>query len=111
MIDPTEAKTRTLTISYGSDLPQFSVVGKFTAPEDLTLRKVIFFGPGIVSIDPDLTLLEANIVSQEFQLIALVEDSRPITQIVDNLAYPLLTGQTLYYGSTTSGSAVQLIFS
>lgn len=100
--------------------------GSFKAPEDLTLRQVIFttssqFGfaqqtnAQVLSLDPDLTIPAAEAVSQAFQL-TFISDLEPGVSIASSmtfkdLAFPLLKGQTLYWGGSGVNDLIQLIFS
>lgn len=123
MIDPFEPHTTVVGAFTTGLLPQPTVQGSFTAPEDLTLRQVLFstmpdaLSDGnvqVLSLDPDLTLLEPAEVNQQFQLIAVTGNSpkgaEHLTWFRD-LAFPLLKGQTLYWGGSGVNDIVQLFFS
>jgi len=92
------------------------------APMDLMLRQVHFTQGDVitaggyllvVSTDPDLTAPDPAAVSTAFQLTAFLDASVgkvPLTQSFENLAFPLLKGQSLYLGG--GGIVIfQLIFS
>jgi hypothetical protein len=110
------------------------VQGRYTAREDLTLRQVIFTSAPsgiigsvgrsvqIVSTDPDFTLLNPGQVGEEFQLISVNEWPIPTDDpfnfwghsartMFQNLSFPLLKGQTLYWAGNGPSDLVQLIFS
>lgn len=93
----------------------FTLVSSFTAPEDLTLRAAIFSGSGnqMLSLDPDFTQPDQNGFTPDFQLFAADYSlGKPQLFVFDDLAYPLLKKQTLYWGTTgPSDCQLQLFFS
>lgn len=120
MIDPLEKHLAVVVTRFGAPFTQPALQGSFTAPEDLTLREVRLtacdLGAAaytmVVTTDPDLTILQSPEISTAFQLIAFLDPFTlkvPVTEIFQNLSFPLLKGQTLYLGGANSDN-FQLIF-
>lgn len=116
-LEPTRP-TRIATIAVLPVTVGYSLLGSFTAPEDITLRQVLFMTDGngtmdmVLSTDQSFEAVGTGETHEEFQLYSGTPfngSSKGVGFSVSNLAFPLLKGSKIFAGFGPLSSGAQLI--
>jgi len=114
LIEPLEPKTRVVTCAVVPVGVGYTGFGFFEAPDDVTLRRVVFMTSYqgimdmVLSTDQTFEAVPFNENHEELQLYSgSIEKNQPA--MVYDLVFPQLKGSRLFYGIGPNAMGSQLI--